>query len=280
MESTTSFCKNCGSSLTGHYCNNCGEKAYYEHDKSIIRLADEAVHFITHFEGSFFTTVRTFLTRPGKFSADYCNGIRKKYFKPISFFLMLVILYLLFPYFRGLNMRFGSYISVENRYSWYALPVAREKIKTHTITGYELAEKYDKKSPVFAKLLLLVLIPLSAFVLALLFYTSKRYFFDHFILATEILSFYILFEFLFLPLLYWLVEKTTPSLRYLLDDGSWLRLTLESIILAFFGVAFRNFYRQKWWISMLKALVFFAVFVIIIRDIYNFLLYYLVMLFI
>lgn len=280
MQPSPTFCKNCGSPLTGRYCSQCGEKVYDDHDKSILHLAEETVHFATHFEGSFFTTFKTFLTRPGRFSADYCNGIRKKYFRPISFFLMMVIFYLLFPYFRGLNMHYSSYISKENRYSWYALPVARKKIKTHGITDYELAEKYDKKSPVFAKLFLLALIPLSAAVLALLFYTSKRYFFDHFIVATEILSFYIFFEFLFVALLYWLVQKTIPSLSYLFDYTSWLQLILKGIILVFTGVAFRNFYRQKWWLSMLKALVFFVVFVLVLQDIYNILLYHIVMLFI
>src|SRR5688500_3391743 len=98
-------CKNCNHSFTGKYCNVCGEKVYSGHDKEIKHVFEEAFHFLTHFEGKFLTTIKTIFTNPGMLSLDYCNGIRKKYFKPISLFLMIVILYLLFPLFEGLNMR-------------------------------------------------------------------------------------------------------------------------------------------------------------------------------
>src|SRR5437868_6771196 len=97
-------CRNCGYHFTGKYCNRCGEKVLVEKDKRLIHFFEEGLHFITHFDGTLLTTVKTIITKPGKISEDYCNGIRKIYFKPQSFFLLLVILYLFFPYFEGLNM--------------------------------------------------------------------------------------------------------------------------------------------------------------------------------
>ena len=47
-------CKNCGNFFYGNYCNICGEKVYTEHDKSILHFFEDAVHFLTHFEGNFF----------------------------------------------------------------------------------------------------------------------------------------------------------------------------------------------------------------------------------
>lgn len=266
--------------MTGKFCSNCGEKAHKDHDKKIVHLLDESFHFITHFEGSFFTSFKTFLKKPGKYSADYCGGIRKKYFKPISFFLMLVILYLLFPRFQGLNMKFYAYTSPKYNKSWYAVPAAEKKMKTHHLTEQELAEKYDKKSPAFAKFFLLILLPLVALVLAILFYTSKKYFFDHFILSTELTSFYIFSQFLFLPFLSLIVDFIVPSLNYIFSDGSWVWTLFYLIFALFVGVAFQRFYRQKKWLTILKTIVFFFVFFIIKGDLYNLLLYHLVMLFI
>lgn len=280
MQPNSFTCKNCGQALTGKYCSNCGEKVYHETDKRFIHLIDEGVHFTTHLDGSFFTTLKTFLTRPGKYSADFCNGIRKKYFKPVSFFLLLVILYLLFPLFQGLNMKFSTYVSPHYSYAWYGKPVAKKKMQTHHLTEKELAEKYDKKSPVFAKFSLLLLIPLSALALALLFYTSRRYFYDHFILSTEITSFYIFSQFLFLPLVALAVTAMKPSLIYIFRDNSWLWDAFYLLLALYIIIAFRKFYRQKLWLSILKGVFFSLVFIVIIRDIYNFLLYYLVMLFI
>lgn len=76
-------CKSCGHDFEGHYCNRCGEKLFHEKDKHIGHLFEEQFHFITHFEGSFFNTIKTVLARPGQLTLDYCNGIRKKYFKPV-----------------------------------------------------------------------------------------------------------------------------------------------------------------------------------------------------
>ena len=76
-------CKNCGNRFTGKYCNVCGEKVYTEKDKSIKYIIEEGFHFLTHFEGTFLKSLKAIITRPGTLSLDYCNGIRKKYFKPL-----------------------------------------------------------------------------------------------------------------------------------------------------------------------------------------------------
>src|SRR6266700_2612526 len=102
-------CKNCGNRFSGKFCNQCGEKVYTEKDKSVLHFFEEGIHFITHFEGTFFTSLKAILTKPGLLSTDYCNGTRKKYFKPLSFFLVIVVVYLLFPVFSGLNMPMRSY---------------------------------------------------------------------------------------------------------------------------------------------------------------------------
>src|SRR5689334_1275203 len=105
MESATINCKNCGHSFSGKYCNNCGEKVYTEHDRTFMHFVEEGMHFITHLDGTLINTIRTMFKSPGKLSVDYCAGKRKTYFKPLSFFLLLVVIYLLFPFFQALNMR-------------------------------------------------------------------------------------------------------------------------------------------------------------------------------
>lgn len=213
-------------------------------------------------------------------SADYVTGIRKKYFKPVSFFLLIVITYLLFPRFPGLNMKFSTYVSGDYNFHWYAAPIARQKIKTHAITGNELSIMYDKKSPGFAKVGLLLLIPLAALVLSILFFTSRRYFFDHFILGTEIMSFYIFAHFLFLPLLSFATDKIAPAYQYIFEDDSWLWRSVFALFGVFIAIAFRRFYTQPLWLCSIKAAAFLFVFAIGIRYVYNAILYYLIMLFI
>jgi len=280
MNHPTITCKNCGNHFHGKFCNNCGEKVFDQKAKSMVNIAEEVFHFMTHFDGTFFTTLKTFFSRPGKMSLDYANGIRKQYFKPVSFFLLLVVAYLLFPRFEGLNMRYWTYVSPDYDFSWYAVPVAKLKMSAHRLTEAKLAAAYDAHSAGFAKSCLFLLIPMSAFVLSLIFYTSRKYFFDHFMLATEIMSFYIFTQFLFLPFLSVIVVKTAPAYGYLFSDGSWLWHVVFVAFGLFITAAFRNFYKQPIWLSTLKALLFLFVFGAVIRYVYNVILYLLVMLFV
>lgn len=277
-EATT--CKNCGNIFSGKYCNLCGEKIYNEHDKKISHILEESVHFLTHFEGSFFTTLKTFFKSPGKLSLDYCSGIRKKYFKPIPFFLMLVALYFLFPRFEGLNMRANIYANKKSSFAWISDPVFKWKMKKENREYAEIADQYDKKSPKLSKILLLLFIPLSASVLMLLFINKRRLAFDHFVLASELVSFVILSQFLLLPLVSWVVERTAPEYSYVFQDGSWVWWTMFFLFSVFTAVAFRHFYREKRWLSGIKALLFLILFTTFIKYTYSVIVFLVTMLFV
>lgn len=273
-------CKSCGNHFEGKYCNQCGEKVFTDHDKSVLHLFEEAFHFITHFEGKFFVTLKAFLSKPGKLSLDYSAGIRKKYFKPVSFFFILVILYLLFPRFEGLNMKLDTYTFPEYGYAGIALPLIKTKMKNKEMTYRQVAEKYDQKSPKISKLGLFLFLPFSALVLFILFYSKKRYFFDHFIAGTEITSFYIFSHFLFLPFCAFLVSKLAPGAIYMFDDGAWTWWVMLGCFALFIFLALKRIYRQAWWLTLLKSALFLFIFTNLIRYVYGLIILLLVMFFV
>ena len=276
-----SHCKNCGQPLTGKFCSNCGEKVYTEHDKNIGHFFEEGVHFITHFDGKFFTTLKTIITKPGKLSLDYCNGIRKKYFKPLSFFLVIVVLYLLFPKFQGLNMPFATYVNKDYKYAGYAVPVAKAKIAKLKISGNELADHYNAKSEKFAKPFLILLIPLSALALWAFFFTKRKLFFDHFVLGVELNALLIGLQFLIVPLLDTIVTAIyPPAERFFWDDDlSPFYIIQTSLMLFIVAEALKRFYNQNWWWTITKSVLFLALYMFIIVDLYKMLLYFSVILF-
>jgi len=273
-------CKNCENQFTGKFCNQCGEKVYLEKDKNLSHLFEEVFHFFTHFDGSFLTTLKTFLRHPGKLSADYCSGIRKKYFKPIPFFLLLVFLYLLFPKFKGLNMAGSTYLIKEYGFTWISIPVIQKKIKKYNVTGNEIVKRYDEASPKVSKFSLVLLIPLGAIVLAGLFINKRRPFFDHFILSAELVSFYILIVYLITPLISWLVEKIIPQYRHVFDEGSGLEWVIGVLFGIFIVVSFKNFYKGKYWVNILKAIIFLVAFFVGIHYVYRLIVFLLTMLFV
>ncbi|MEO8406484.1 MAG: DUF3667 domain-containing protein [Chitinophagaceae bacterium] len=279
MLPTNQTCKTCGNTFTGNYCNKCGEKVYTEHDKSVFHIADEVFHFVTHFEGNFLTTTKTIFTRPGKLAYDYCNGSRKKYFKPISFLLLCIVLYLLFPKFDGLNMKFYNFASTQNNYSWLAKPVVKKKMQSSAISLEQLNEKYNHESTKISKIFLLTLIPLTALLLYLLFYTKHRYYFDHFIMATEFISVLVIIVFLLLPLLVVICGLIYPPSASFFGEGNTpIFIIVHLILLSFLARAFKRFYQQNWFLTILKSIVLLIVFDFGILYVYHCLLFLLIML--
>ncbi|MEO7534088.1 MAG: DUF3667 domain-containing protein [Ferruginibacter sp.] len=305
MSEELRVCKNCGNQFSGKYCNQCGEKVYTEHDKSIIHFFEEALHFISHFEGTFFVTLRTILTKPGKLSLDYCNGLRKKYFKPLPFFMLLVILYLIFPFFTGLNMPFKFYlrndyankmiaartgVNGDSLYKAIEHATLDKGFKTESEAFIysqalsvsvrknfpkfeQLESTFNRKSEKVSKFLLLILLPLTALVIWILSIRKSHYFFDQLALSTELNSFFILFSYFFVPAIAIISIKLFPATQHLIFRDRPIAILCYSMFGFFSAVAFRRFYNDAWWWSIIKALLTVSAHVFIVNVIYKFILF-------
>ncbi|RYZ26826.1 MAG: DUF3667 domain-containing protein [Chitinophagaceae bacterium] len=271
---TITTCKACHKQFTGKYCNYCGEKRYTDHDRTIKHFVEEGIHFVTHFEGTFFTTVKYLFTRPGKLSADYCYGIRKTLFKPLSLFLLLCIIYLLFPVFEGLNMRL-YYHTNGSIYSGFAKHEVMKVMQQHNWTNEQMAEAFHHQSTKVSKFLLLVLLPLTALFFWLLTYKKRRYFFDQMVFATEINSVYLIWGFMILPLLLSLFEFIYGAFAHhafpFTDTG--IGLVMYALLLVYVVLASRRFYGIKTGYAIFVALLFLVAHHVIVQFIYKFILF-------
>lgn len=243
-------CKNCNHEFEGKYCNQCGQKSYTDQDKSLSHLFEEIFHFLTHFEGTFLNTLKAVLFRPGKLSSDYCDGIRKKYFKPISFYLMIIVLYLIFPLFQGLNMEMKYYRNI-SAFGSYIEHQIEEKITKEGITEAQLSEKFHKVSEKTSKILLLLFIPFTALFLYLLYFQKKRFAFDNFILATEINIFYLLVFYILFPVFYYFFVElsglfmTENGIAVVIVSGFWIYSTL----------VLKKVMHENWLMTGLKSII-------------------------
>ncbi len=265
------ICKNCGNIFTGKFCNNCGEKYLGDKDKSLVNVLGEGFHFITHLEGTFFTTLKAILLHPGKMSDDYCNGIRKRYFKPLSFFLLLVVLYLLFPAFEGLNMQLKFYRS-GHFFSAYINNSIATSMAEKQLNFDELSELFHRHSEKISKFLLITIIPVMALFSWLIARKRRRFYFDHFILSIEQLSFFILWGFLILPLVFTIVNVFRPGTSGWNDN--FLGTIISVVFLIYNIVASRRFFKYKFFKSFLYALLWSAFFIFYLQWIYKFILFF------
>jgi len=276
---TVITCKNCGYQFTGNYCNNCGEKVYTTHDKSLMHFLEEGLHFITHFEGSFFLTLKEIFTRPGKLSTDYTNGIRKRYFKPLSFFLTLVVLYLLFPLLPGLNMQLRYHLD-QFPYASLAQHWVEHFMQTHPdISGKELAEMFAAKSEKTSKLLLFIIIPLTALPLWLVVRKQRPYFFDSLIFSTEYNSFFLVTQFFVIPALLFLYALLAEIFHFKYVENEFIiAIPAISILIWFLHRGLTRFAGLKSLKLTLLILVMLAWHVVSVYIIYKFFLFVLVFL--
>lgn len=268
-------CKNCGNEFDGKYCNNCGQKLYTDHDRSLKHLFEELFHFLTHFEGSFFTSIRAIYAKPGTLTADYCGGSRKKYYKPISLYLLLVILYLIFPLAKGLNVDLVQH-KINPFYGTYATKRVENAVAKKEITEEAFAKLFEDKSAKVSKLLLLLFIPYSMLIIFLLYFYRKPFVFDLAILATEISVFYLSFVFLLFPGALFLIYKLTGI--QLIADETLFTLLPAAIFAGFCALAFRKFFVENILISLAKSLVFVILHLFFLLAIYRFCVFYATML--
>jgi hypothetical protein len=88
------YCLNCGTPLSGKFCQECGQKAVVSR-LTAKALLEEIVHFFTHVEDEFLKTSLHYIIKPGITSLNYIEGKRKRYQKPVSFFLIWTGIYIL-----------------------------------------------------------------------------------------------------------------------------------------------------------------------------------------
>lgn len=86
------FCLNCGYPITSNYCSECGQKAHLHKDS----FWHMAIHFIgdyLHYDGKFWTTIKTMIMHPGQITLDYINGKRVKHLGPIPLYIFITSIF-------------------------------------------------------------------------------------------------------------------------------------------------------------------------------------------
>lgn len=270
----TQLCKNCNTNFEAKFCHNCGQKAFSEEDTSIKSIFSELINFFTNFESNLLRTLKAIMVSPGRLTLDYCSGIRKRYYKPLSLYLLIVVIYLLFPVAKGLNMEMIHY---KTNFIGRGLIAAQieDKMVSKNISEAELAALFSEKSTTTSKILLFLLIPLTALLLLAVFPGKKNKIYDTIILSIELNVFYIAVFFLILAL-------TIYAIAYIFNISHISDETLSPVFFGIFSiyifVLFKKFYQQKWPWTLLKALIVSFCYLVLIQSLYKFLVFEVTML--
>lgn len=92
------LCLNCGATLSGQYCGNCGQRAQTRLI-SIWQLLREAFGDLLELDSRVWRTLTPLSIRPGKLTRDYLEGRRARFMPPFRTYLVLSIIFFLVAFF-------------------------------------------------------------------------------------------------------------------------------------------------------------------------------------
>ena len=86
----TAKCLNCGQSLSGDFCSNCGQEAK-DVRRRFFPLISGALYTIVELDGRAYRTLFKLLTSPAFLTREYFGGRRSSYTPPLRLFLVISI---------------------------------------------------------------------------------------------------------------------------------------------------------------------------------------------
>lgn len=238
-QSTSDFCQSCGTVLKGKYCFACGEKIVESDDFAIKTILKQALDDITNVDSKIIKSFKYLLFRPGKLTANYVDGIRKPFMRPIQLFLVINVLFFFFlPKADILRIPSVWYFKQEHRMNLL------NKLSERTgQTSAEIMQLYDAKSLTYSKALVFVIIPFVAILMALINFKKHYEYGKHIIFAMHYFSFFLIFCIclLFIPF----VDGNPAVIQTMILGFNFLYLFM----------AIKTFYRDNIKISIFKSLL-------------------------
>jgi hypothetical protein len=211
-------------------------------------MTHEALNDLIHFDTKIFKTLPALIFKPGKLTEHTLDGKNEEYVKPVALFVFLNFIFFAVK-FKGIfaynlasyQSQFGSRIDNVMNELHLSLPLLSARFNT--------AMHFEQKE------YLVIMVPLFALIVQLLFLMQRRHFVQHLVFALHFYSFFIIYLIL-IPFLSmfaaWLMGITIGHIAFMNTEIFLTDVTLGiSFIYLLFAV--RRFYRSNWLISTIKA---------------------------
>jgi hypothetical protein len=87
-------CENCGASIAGRYCGNCGQRVEPP-VHSLWHFMVVAAEDVTHADSRLWSTLAALLFKPGFLTREFFDGRRARYLPPVRLYLVLSVAFFL-----------------------------------------------------------------------------------------------------------------------------------------------------------------------------------------
>jgi hypothetical protein len=180
--------------MQGKYCHTCGQKQIDPHEHTFKYLVGEFLVSAFSFENKLLKNLWLLFAKPGFLALEYIEGKRKRYMAPFSMFLVVNFFY--FIYFPLTDFKLPLVDQYKQPYGALAKSLIDRKLTLENISFDAYAAVYWDWSLTLTKSLIILNVPITAFLLAIWFRKREMHFADHFIYALYLYTFIFLFSIL------------------------------------------------------------------------------------
>ena len=275
-------CVSCGGEVSGDWCGNCGERVRRPGEVSLGEYLGEFFEELTNLNGKLWGSLRALVFSPGKLTHEYMLGRRVPWMRPLHLFLLINLLYFLLSGWNTFNtplyahMSFNNFPHKELAISWTNQAINDPAVaddQWHRVISQmhlsspdlseqgreihqrlrEYAAEFDRKTDIYARTLIISLIPLMTLLPSLIFIRRREGPVRHLVFTTHWMSWFLLLS---IP-----TGLITMELlkRGFVGYQSWIEEAISSSLIVCFMLlwsvpAFRRVYGLGWIGAGLSAL--------------------------
>lgn len=234
-------CKNCQTTFEGKFCSNCSQRAD-THRFTLKHFGHEFFHALTHTDKGIFFLIKELFLRPGTVALEFNSGLRKKYFNPFTFLLIITAVQVFVIKKTAFSVELANSAKALSEQLAPQMKTVNDQKKYEEIN--QKADEQVSRATENTKLLMILFIPLLSFLTWVFFKKSGHNYAENLVfnvlIGGELSIIFLLFTivpFLILPsfVLLWLMVGFLVTIIYSI-------------------CAYKQFYKQHWATTILKGL--------------------------
>ncbi|MFK8055727.1 MAG: DUF3667 domain-containing protein [Saprospiraceae bacterium] len=171
-------CLNCNAVAQGDYCYDCGQRLRDNSDRSLSQLAGEFLGNIFFLDNRFFLSMWYLLRYPGRMTAEFLEGKRKKFISPVTLFLFFNLIYFFASPLTDFSIAFKDQVFHQPYSGEWTLDWARLKLQNLGLDETAYSSIFQNTSDTISKSVMIINIPVLAIFVFLMAFKKRRFYYD------------------------------------------------------------------------------------------------------
>jgi hypothetical protein len=243
------------------------------HDYELSSVLHDAAHEFLHLDGKLVRSLSALFTKPGLLAREYFDGRRSRYVRPLALFVFVNLVFFVVQPHTGL-LRYGFDEFVAPRNDGRIARMQRELVGSRLASTGEDREVYRARFDALLqgkkKSVLIILVPVFALALKLLYVPRRRRYVEHLVFAVHLYAVYLVsllaIVFVAMRLVIWPLTNAacragivSQGFVRALDGEEFLVFLLLCTLGSYLYLALRRFYGDGSWAAAVRTVLLFAV---------------------